>query len=238
MSAAPPKPVSEVWKPELVRLPELSRRRLAFRQFTRAFIRVVVKLTLRLSVEGAENLPQSGAYLIVINHLGNADVPALAAALPFAPDGLAKIELRDLPILGKWMDAYGVIWLHRGRADRRALRAALDGLAQGRAIAIAPEGRYSLSGALEEGSPGAAFLALQADVPIAPVAIFGSENKNLYASWARLRRARVNVRIGKPFRLDEAPSAKKEALTVAARRIMEELAALLPPSYRGESFQK
>ena len=50
------------------------------------------------------------------------------------------------------MDWYGIIWLHRGQADRRAIRAALDGFAEGRIIVIAPEGRYSLVGGLEEGS--------------------------------------------------------------------------------------
>ncbi len=238
MSAAPPKPVSEVWNPQLTRLPELSRARIVFRQLTRALLRLIVRCGLRLSVEGVENLPQGGSYLIVINHLGNADVPALIASLPFAPEGLAKIELRALPILGKWMDAYGAIWLHRGRADRRALRAALDGLAQGRVVAIAPEGRYSLSGALEEALPGAAFLAYQANAPIVPIALYGTENENVYSYWKRLRRAPAHLRIGKSFRLDPSSAAKKEALNVASRRIMMEIAELLPPKYRGASFQK
>ena len=54
-----------------------------------------------------------------------------------------------------------MIWVHRGQPDRRAMRAALDALAEGRMVTLAPEGRQSVIGGLEEGNPGAAFLALK-----------------------------------------------------------------------------
>ena len=80
---------------------------------------------------------------MVSNHLGDADgIVGLAfAKTPF--DLLGKIELYDFPVVGKLMDWYGTIWVHRGRPDRRALKTALDGLAEGRMVAIAPEGRES-----------------------------------------------------------------------------------------------
>ena len=154
-----PKPVAEVWKPELVRLPEMTQSRRLFRSFAHGLIKLVAKVCLKVTATGMENFPQEGPVLVVINHLGDSDVPALISTFPFPPDALGKIELYELPILGKLIDWYGVIWLHRGRADIRALRAALDGFAEGRVIVIAPEGRYSVTGALEEGSGGAAFLA-------------------------------------------------------------------------------
>jgi hypothetical protein len=57
---------------------------------------------------------------------------------------MGKIELSEHWLVGPLFRAYGVIWVHRGKADRKALRAALDGLSQGRMIALAPEGRQSL----------------------------------------------------------------------------------------------
>jgi 1-acyl-sn-glycerol-3-phosphate acyltransferase len=154
---------------------------------------------------------------------------------------LGKIELFDLPILGKLMDWYGVIWLHRGRADTRALRAALAGFAEGRIIIIAPEGRYSVTGALEEGSDGAAFLAYKSGVPILPIAITGTENENVYGHMKSFRRARVNVRVGKIFRLEEQASGgamngskdRREAIAEGTHQIMQALANLLPEKYRG-----
>ena len=229
----PPKPVTEIWKPELVRLPKLTRARLAFRKFSHGLVKLVANTCLRVTSEGMENLPRSGPLLIVINHLGDADIPALISSLPFTPDALGKIELYDLPILGKLMDWYGIIWLHRGRPDKRALRAALDGLAEGRIIAIAPEGRYSLTGSLEEGSGGAAFLAYKSGALILPIAITGTENDNVYGHLKKFRRANVHVRVGKSFKLTEQPSARREAMDEGTSRIMTALAELLPEKYRG-----
>ena len=230
----PPKPVTEIWKPELVRLPELTRLRLAFRKFAYGLVKLVVWSCLRVTREGLENIPSSGPLLIVINHLGHADVPALISSLPYTPDALGEIELYDVPILGRLMDWYGVIWLHRGRPDKRALRAALDGLAEGRIIVIAPEGRYSLTGALEEGTGGAAFLAHKSGAPILPIAVIDTENKSVFGHLKKWRRAPVTVRVGKVFRLADQPSARKEALETGTSRIMAALADLLPEKYRGK----
>jgi len=169
---------------------------------------------------------------VVINHLGDADAPLLIGSVPTSLDALGKVELVDLRVWGKLMDWYGVIWLHRGQADRRAMRAALNGLAEGRIIVIAPEGRYSLIGGLEEGSQGAAFLALKADVPIVPVVVIGTENSHIYGYLKRFRRAPVIFRVGKAFRLRQQAN-RREMMREGTREIMEALASMLPESYRG-----
>jgi len=184
------------------------------------------------SVEGLENFPEHGPALVCINHLGDADGALLLSSISTELDALGKIELYDFPILGKLMDWYGIIWLHRGRADMRAIRAALDGLAEGRIIVIAPEGRYSLIGGLEEGNQGAAFLALKADVPIIPVVVTGTENEHVYGHLKRLRRASVHFRVGKPFR-PGVQAQRRESMEEGTRQIMMALADLLPDEYRG-----
>ena len=169
---------------------------------------------------------------MVINHLGDADAPLLVGSVPASLDGLGKIELYDFPVLGKLMDWYGIIWLHRGRADRRAMRAALDGLAEGRILVIAPEGRYSLIGGLEQGHQGAAYLAYKADVPIIPVVVIDSDNAQVYGHLKRLQRAPVTLRVGKAFRLAQQAD-RRESVRAGTRQIMDSLANLLPEAYRG-----
>jgi 1-acyl-sn-glycerol-3-phosphate acyltransferase len=203
-----------------------------FRGFARGLCWLIITICTKRTVEGLENFPREGPILVVINHLGDADAPLLVGSVPASLDALGKIELYDYPVLGKLMDWYGVIWLHRGQADLRAIRAALDGLAEGRIIVVAPEGRYSLIGGLEEGSQGAAYLAYKADVPILPVVVIGTENKSVYSHLKRLRRAPVTFRVGKAFRISQQAN-RQEVVRKGTRQVMESLANLLPESYRG-----
>ncbi len=234
MVSLPPKPVSEVWRPHLTRLPECHRRRRWTRRALRWVARLLVRVTMRVTVRGLEHYPRQGPALVVFNHLGDADVVVGLAVLPVLPEVFAKAELYDLFPWGWLMEAYGVIWVHRGQPDRRALRAGLQALAQGRLLAIAPEGRQSVTGALEPGTEGAAYLALKAQVPVVPVALTGTRNPQVYGTLKRLRRPQVSLTVGPPFRLrPPAHLSRRQALAWGTERIMCALAQLLPPEYRG-----
>jgi len=170
--------------------------------------------------------------LVVSNHLGGADLLVGLAIAPTPYDLLGKAEIIDWPLIGKLLDAYGTIWVHRGRPDRKAIRAALLGLAEKRIIAIAPEGRESVTGKLEAGTGGAAFIALKAGVPLLPVAVTGTENSRVFGNLKRLRRTSVSISVGEPFTLDDL-SGRREAVAAGTQRIMVALAQLLPSEYQG-----
>ena len=229
----PPKPVAEVWRPDLVALPQLTFRRRAFRAFFRKFTKLLVFVTLRARISGLENFPKRGPAIIVFNHLGDTDAVLLFATLPFSPiEGIGKIELYDHWLVGPVFRAYGIIWVHRGQPDRKAIRAALNGLAEGRMLTLAPEGRQSVTGALEEGEDGAAFLSMKSGAPIVPIAITGLENQNIYSHLRSWKRAPVTLSMGEPFFLQEQADRQK-MMRDGTRQIMESLASLLPESYRG-----
>ena len=233
--SSPPKPVSEVWRPDMVALPRLTFGRRAFRIFIKGLTKLVTFLLLRAIVTGVENFPRRGPALVVFNHLGDADAVLMLAALPFpvSAEGIGKIELNDHWLVGPIFRGYGIIWIHQGRPDRRALRAALDGLSQGRMVTIAPEGRQSVIGGLEDGTEGAAFLALRSGVPIVPVGMTGTENSNVYGHLKQWKRAPVTLRVGKPFLLPQHAD-HQQAIQEGTHQIMETLASLLPESYRGK----
>ncbi len=230
--STPPKPIARLWRPELTRLPPLHSRRRLFRCFVRALARALMDALTRWTVKGIEHLPQAGPALIAMNHLGDADTAILLAALPVAPEALGKIELlAEYPVLWKLMDWYGTIWVHRGRVDRRALGFAIEAVARGRVVVIAPEGRYTLAGGLEKGGYGAAYVAIHAGIDIIPVALTGTDNANVYGSLRRLQRPRVSLTVGEPLHVSGDDSAA--ALRGATGRIMELLARLLPRERRG-----
>lgn len=227
-----PKPRSETVRPEITRLPELTFWRRGFRNFVRIVLRFFTWMCLNINISGLENMPDEGPLVIVSNHLGDADVFVGIAYTKASVDIMSKAELYDLPILGKLMHAYGVIWVHRGQPDRRALRAALDGLKDGRILALAPEGRESMTGELEEGTGGAAYLAQKSKAPILPVTFTGTENKFVFSSLKRFKRAHITLTIGHVFHLDEYPDRKTE-IEQGTLKIMRTLARQLPSTYRG-----
>lgn len=231
-SSLPGKPQTDKFRPVSTRLPELTWKRRLFRKIANKLIQGMVKLATRLSIQGIENVPIQGPLLMVANHLGDADVFIGFAIAPRQVETIAKVELFDLPILGWLMETYGVIWIHRGQPDRHALRAALNGLQSGRVVGIAPEGRESLTGSLEEGTGGAAYLAIKSGVPILPVTFTGTQNQIIYNNLKRFRRSAVTVTIGEPFTIAET-SDRKADLQQATELIMRTLASQLPVEYQG-----
>jgi 1-acyl-sn-glycerol-3-phosphate acyltransferase len=230
--AVPPKPISDIWRPDLTQLPPLHPLRLAFRRLTGRLARLLVRLLTRTTFSGFAHLARQSPVIFAVNHRGDADAVVLLAAFPVGPEVLAKIELWDFPVIGRLMKWYGMIWLHRGRPDRRALRATMEAFTQGRSVVVAPEGRYSLAHGLELGGNGAAYLAAKANVPVIPIALTGTENELVYGSLRRLRRPNIVVTVGEPVRLESGGNGRM-ALHENTRRIMQALAALLPPDQRG-----
>jgi 1-acyl-sn-glycerol-3-phosphate acyltransferase len=228
-----PKPHTRFYSPELTRLPKHNLPQRIFRRLLGALAWLVVRLVLRTQVQGLENFPRQGPALIVTNHLGDSDVVLGLAFLPPNIDTFAAIDLYyNFPWLGKIMDAYGVIWVHRGIPDRQALRVALRGLAEDRIVAIAPEGRESLTGALESGTSGAAFLALRTGVPITPITYTGTPNKVIYPNLKHFRRSPASLTVGPAFHLQEK-GTDRSALDRATSEIMQALARQLPEELRG-----
>ncbi len=198
----------------------------------RTLFRAALRLTMDLDVKGFEQTPMEGPLLIAANHTALWEAPIVFAFIPRVPISVfAKQEWQGTPI-GKLMDVLDAIYVTRGEIDRTALKETLKRLKQGTAFGIAPEGTRSKTGKLMEAKEGTAYLALQSDAWVMPVAVWGHENAP--AQWKRLRRPKVFVRVGEPFKLTSDPAlSRQENLAAGTRRIMHGLARLLPDSYRG-----
>jgi 1-acyl-sn-glycerol-3-phosphate acyltransferase len=87
--------------------------------------------------------------------------------------GFAKIETWDNPAMGRLFDLWQAIPLQRGRADIEALRRGLEALAEGKILAVAPEGTRSGHGQLQPAHAGVVMLALHSGAPLLPLAFYG-----------------------------------------------------------------
>ena len=201
----------------------------------RFLIRLLVPVVMRLEVFGKEHLPTSGAFIAAANHLGVLD-PVLVYYLLDRQDIILIIaEKHSKYALLRWLvRTLDVIYIDRYNADMAVMRKVLKRLRKGEVLVIAPEGTRSRSGTLLEGRQGASYLAAKTGLPVVPVGGVGTEDRLFLTNLKRLRKTRVTVRIGKPFRLPSLPKEDRETnLQADTIEIMCRIAALLPPEYRG-----
>ncbi len=209
----------------------MAHRRVILRQGGRILLQALV----RLDVHGLERVPAEGSLLVAFNHLAHLDGPVIVACIPREIESLALSDLYDVPVVGLLLRLYGVIPVYRDQFDRTVLRRALAVLEEGKALALAPEARMSVTGALERARHGAAYLALHAAVPMLPVALTGTEL--IPGALRRLQRASVTMTVGElyhPPPLARDPAERRAQVEGVTEAIMLRIAALLPPEYRGE----
>ncbi|NTW09622.1 MAG: hypothetical protein HGA28_08660, partial [Anaerolineaceae bacterium] len=103
-------------------------------------IRVFTRMTCKIDAPDLHRVPIRGPLILISNHTGQIEVPLLFAHLhPRQLTGWAKVETCDNCFLHWVFDLWGAIPIHRGEADMRALRLALQALKNEAILAIAPE---------------------------------------------------------------------------------------------------
>lgn len=161
------------------------------------FFRTLLRVGWQLRVEGLDRLPPRGPFIITANHASEIDPIVLSAAMPFRVTYLAGRELDRYPVLFALIRLFNPIFVRRGAPDVAAVKACLDRLARGEVLVVFPEGGVVQPG-MGSLQPGAAFLAIRAQVPVVPVGLLGLAR--MLPLRARVPRpARVTVRVGDPI---------------------------------------
>ncbi|SCY01604.1 lysophospholipid acyltransferase family protein [Alkaliphilus peptidifermentans] len=172
-----------------------------------------------VEVLGLENIPD-GPVLFVSNHQGNFDIPILLSSLPKSISFVAKIELKKLPIINRWMEFLECVFIDRKdlRQSLRAITKAIEVLKSGQSMVIFPEGTRSKGSQLQPFKPGSLKMATKANVPIIPVTIKGSY-KIMEANNNKITPAKVQVIISEPIYVDNIE--KSTDLTVLTYKIIK-----------------
>jgi len=187
-----------------------------------------------LQIIGRENLPQGGPLLVVANHFSYIDPVAMVRATPWPLDFVGGFQMPNAPAWITWIPRlWGYYPVYRGTGSRYALRAAEAVLAQGGVLGIFPEAG-SWATVLRPARPGAAFLAVRTGARILPMGFDGL--LDVFPRLRRGRRARVTVRIGRPFgpfRATGRGRARRRQLEGIGHEIMRRVAELIAPERRG-----
>ena len=175
-----------------------SKASLAFYWFGRTVIVGFFRLFTRLTVEGREHVPATGAFVVAPGgHRSNVDTPVIAAVSKRRLRFMGKDSLWVGP-LGWLLSAWGGFPVVRGTADREALRRCIEVLEGGEPLVVFPEGTRQSGPVVQPLFDGAAYIALRARVPIVPVGIGGSE-RVMPKGKKLLRPRKMHLVVGPPI---------------------------------------
>jgi 1-acyl-sn-glycerol-3-phosphate acyltransferase len=176
------------------------------------------RLITRARAVGVENVPATGGAVYAINHLHWIDIQLVGVLSPRTVWFVAKAEAAKSPVFGPFLRLHGAIAIRRGESDRDAVRHMREAARAGNVVGLFVEGTRQRGGRPGVAQPGAAMVALQEDVPVIPVAIYGTQ------FWRIGNFRRCTVSFGEPLRFDGLPKNGKgyrEATAVIERRIHE-----------------
>ena len=186
--------------------------------------RTLYRCLTRVDVGPLDGLPADGP--LIASWL----TPAMGRAVHW----MAKQEALEWPVAGLFLRANGAFGIRRGAADTEAFRLAKRVLDDGRVLGTFPEGTRSSTGSLQKAKEGVTLLAIRTGAPMLPVAVWGTERFWPRGSSFLHPGGRVHLRVGAPFVLErQALDGRRESLEEVTDRLMERIAVLLPPAYRG-----
>ncbi len=199
----------------------------------------ILKTIFRPRAEGADGVPAEGPAILASNHLSYSDWLFMPLVIPRRVTFVAKAEYFEGHGIKGWLQrtffsGAGQVPIDRsgGRASEGALRTGLKILGSGDCFGIYPEGTRSHDGRLYRGRTGVARLALEAKVPVIPVAVVGT---NVVAPPGKIfgHYTRPLVRFGKPldFSRYEGMESDRYILRAITDEIMYEIMELSGQEY-------
>lgn len=157
-------------------------------------------------VQGLENIPEEGAAILASNHLSFSDSIFLPVKVPRKITFLAKSEyFTGKGIRGKATAAFfrgaGQVPVERtgGNASTAAIETGVRILREGNLLGIYPEGTRSPDGRLYRGKTGVARMALEAQVPVIPIAMMNTDKVQPIGRTRPNFNVEVGIKIGKPL---------------------------------------
>ncbi len=199
-------------------------------RFLRLLVRGVNRLLFRATVEGKALVPADGPVIIAPIHRSFVDFFVVSEVTSRKLHYMAKDSLWKRPRFGRFLLSIGAFPVHRGSADREALRRAQNVLEAGEVLVLFPEGSRRIGSTVDELLEGAAFLAARTGATIVPVGIGGTVS--VMPKGTRYPRpSKVHMIVGQPLAAP-ARSASGRVPRSQVHQVTEDLRASLQDLYQ------
>jgi len=187
---------------------------------------------MRVDVEGRENIPP-GVCLFAANHTSNADAPAIVGAIPRRLAIFGRKSLFDIPIVGLAFRLARFVPVDRGNREAAlaSVKQAVEYIKTGSSFLVYPEGTRSPDGRMQRFKKGTFVMAIEAGVPIVPVACSGA-HRIMKKNSLIIHPGRVTVRFGTPVDVSGYTVDQRNAL---AEKVHDAIAAQLPEDQKPAS---
>ena len=180
---------------------------------------------LRVQVEGLENIPE-GVCMFAANHTSNADAAAIVGAVPRRLAIFGRKSLFDIPIVGLAFRLAKFVPVDRGNREAgvNAVKLAVEYIKTGSSFLVYPEGTRSADGHLLRFKKGAFIMAIEAGIPVVPLACSGA-HRVMKKNSLVIHPGKVTVQFGKPI---DAAAYTVEQRDTLALRVHDAIAEQLP----------
>jgi 1-acyl-sn-glycerol-3-phosphate acyltransferase len=185
-----------------------------------------------VDVEGRENIPP-GVCLFAANHTSNADAAAIVGAIPRRLGIFGRKSLFDIPIVGLAFRLANFVPVDRGNRDAAlaSVKQAVEYIKAGSSFLVYPEGTRSPDGRMQRFKKGSFVMAIEAGVPVVPVACAGA-HRIMKKNSLVIHPGKVTVRFGKPL---DVSGYTVEQRTALAQKVHDAVAAQLPDDQKPAS---
>jgi len=188
--------------------------------FVRMIVTPIMLLLYRARSISVDNVPATGPVILASNHFSNMDHFLAGVWLRRQIRFMAKSQLFGNPIGDYIFSVGGVFPVRRGKADEEAFKTVRAIFERGGCMMIYVEGGRSRSGELGSPRPGVGRAALESGVPVAPMAIHGSQR---IRRWKRLTFPKVTIRYGEPIRFEVVEEPSREQQLACAEEVFAQI---------------
>lgn len=202
-----------------------------FYKAMRAIVSFIFKTIFRIKVEGTENIPKKGGFILCCNHLSFTDPIFLGIFCPRQVFFMSKAELFKNKFSAWFFGKLGAFAVNRGTGDTGAVKNAEEVIASGNIMGIFPEGTRNVQGgAPKKAKAGIAMIAAHTKADILPACVYREDKLHPFS--------KTTVRFGELIPFEELgfegeEGAKKSALRFASERIMEKITKLWEKGHNG-----